>query len=450
MTTRAFDVVIVGAGIAGSACARALAEGGISVAVVDRRPLGRAGARWVNGVPRDAFEDARLTIPYGEELRGGGGSFVCSGPSGRSRVEVNAEGVLEVDMRKLGERLRARAQNAGAVFFDGASVREVLRDGARPIAVRTNDGELHAKLFVDASGIPAILRRAVFADWPDLAEDDLCVAAQEVRAIADPGAATAFLRAHGVRPGATVAWSGVEGGYSILSVRVEHGGEQVALLGGSIAGSARSGAAIVADYARTNPWIGERLFGGAGALPLRRPYARLVSAGLALLGDAACQIFPAHGSGIALGLRAARMLAEAVLAAPTRIGELDTLWPYATRFHREHSGLLIVYDLVRRFSQGLSRDDCERLFDSGLARPATIHAALLQRLASPTGRDVIDLGRAAMRAPRLAARLSTVAARAPLAMAVARRYPDRPDLESLDRYERGVAALVGVAPDPIS
>src|SRR5262245_15890509 len=121
----AFDVVIVGAGIAGSACARALAEGSLSVAVVDRRPLERAGARWVNGVPRDAFEDARFTLPFGDELRGRGGAFVCGSPSGRSRVEVNAEGVLEVDMRKLGGRLRARAQSAGATFFDGTAVRDV-------------------------------------------------------------------------------------------------------------------------------------------------------------------------------------------------------------------------------------------------------------------------------------------------------------------------------------
>jgi len=304
-------------------------------------------------------------------------------------------------------------------------------------------------LFVDASGMPAIVRRAVFPEWPELATEDVCVAAQEVRAIAEPDGASAFLRAHGVRPGATVAWSGIEGGFSVLSVRVERDGDEIGLLGGSIAGSARSGADIVADYAAENAWIGERLFGGAGALPLRRPYARLVSQGLALLGDAACQIFPAHGSGIAIGLRAARMLADAVLAARTRIGELDALWAYSMRFHREHAGILIVYDLVRRFSQQLSREDCERLFDSGLARPPTIHAALLQRLASPTGRDVLDLGRAALRAPWLAARLSAVAARAPLAMAAARRYPRRPDPESLQRYENGVAALVGVRPDPI-
>ncbi len=41
-------------------------------------------------------------------------------------------------------------------------------------------------------------------------------------------------------------------------------------------------------------------------------------------------------------------------------------------------------------------------------------------------------------------------ARAPLAMAFSRRYPERPDFDSLERYETGIARLVGVAPDPVA
>jgi flavin-dependent dehydrogenase len=49
---RSFDAVVVGAGTAGSAFALFLALAGLRVALVESRPLGEAGAHWVNGVPR--------------------------------------------------------------------------------------------------------------------------------------------------------------------------------------------------------------------------------------------------------------------------------------------------------------------------------------------------------------------------------------------------------------
>ena len=71
------------------------------------------------------------------------------------------------------------------------------------------------------------------------------------------------------------------------------------------------------DGARADePWLGESISGGSGVIPLRRPYARFTAPGLALVGDAACQVFPAHGSGIGMGLIAGRMLADAVAGTP--------------------------------------------------------------------------------------------------------------------------------------
>ena len=87
--------------------------------------------------------------------------------------------------------------------------------------------------------------------------------------------------------------------------------------------------------------IGPRVFGGSGAIPLRRTHDRLAGDRVALLGDAACQVFPAHGSGVAAGLLAARLLAD-TLAAGGPIGD------YAVAWQRRHGGVSAFFDDFRR------------------------------------------------------------------------------------------------------
>lgn len=446
-----YDVVIVGAGVAGSACACFLAQGGRRVALLDRRPIDRAGARWVNGVPRKAFLDARLAPPVPPELRGEGHAFVLASPSGRSRVTLAEDNpVLEVDMRHLSARLRDGATKAGATVLDETEVVDVELLRGRPRALVTPRGTLVAPLFVDASGLPAVVRRAVFPRWPNIPEEHLCLAAQEVRVLEDDEGATAWLAANGVAEGDVFARSGTQGGYSVLNVRVERESREVALLAGSVPASGTNGARMIDAFCSEQKWIGARVFGGAAALPLRRPYARLVAPGLALLGDTACQMFSAHGSGIAIGLRAARLLADVVLAAPAnRPGDEDVLFAYASRFHRQHGGTLAAYDVIRRATQRFTAEESEEVFASGLMSPETMRPALMQRLPIPSPRLLRNVARGAVRAPRLAGKIGAAFARVPLLLAHAQLYPRRPDPLALESWERRIASLVGEAPDPV-
>lgn len=445
------DVVVVGAGVAGAACARFLAEGGRRVALVDRRPRASAGARWVNGVPSAVFDEVGLARPLPPELRGAGHRFVVAPPSGRARVTIDDNPIAEVDMRLLGDRLRAGAVAAGARLLDETAVDGVLVADGRVRALETRHGTLRAPLFVDASGLPAVVRRAVFPRWPDVSRGDLCLAAQQVHEIADDAGAARFLATHELDDGAVIAWTGTHGGYSVLNVRVERGKGEVGVLTGAVPDSGTSGVAMIDEFIGRERWIGARVFGGAGALPLRRPYARLVAPGLALLGDAGSQMFPAHGSGIAIGLRAARLLADVVLDAPIeRAGDHELLWRYAARFHRRHAGTLQGYDVVRRMAQAFSRDESEELFWAGLASPRTTRAALAQELPRLDPREVIATLRGAARAPRLAVKVAAALGKLPFLVANALTYPTTPDLGALARYERRVARLVGDDVDPIA
>ena len=446
-----FDVVVVGAGVAGAACAKFLAEGGRRVALVDRRPFSHAGARWVNGVPADAFDDARIARPRSPELRSEGHAFIVASPSGRTRVRLQPSPVLEVDMRHLGDRMREGARAAGAKIYEETAVSDVALEGGGPVSIVAGGDVLDAKLFVDASGLPAVVRRHVFPHWPDIPREHLCLAAQSVHEITDVDAARRYLADHELGEGEVYAQTGTHGGYSVFNIRVDPHEREVSLLTGAVPDSGSTGAQMIDEFVRSHPWVGARIFGGAGALPLRRPYSRLVSRGLALLGDAGSQMFPAHGSGIAIGLRAARLLADVVLDVDaSQAGDEEVLFRYASRFHRAHAGSLCGYDAVRRMAQRFSVEDSELFYSSGLAAEATVHAALAQRLPSANAHEMLATARAAARAPWLAARAAAVLAKMPLFVANARTYPSRLDLKGIESYEARTARLMGEGADPVS
>src|SRR5690606_37788883 len=105
-----------GAGTAGAAVAGRAAARGLSVLCVDRGPLDAAGAQWINGVPAWAFDEAEIPRPTRPELCGADATFHMLAGRGPARIALRDHGVLDVDMRLLGARLRRRALEAGATL----------------------------------------------------------------------------------------------------------------------------------------------------------------------------------------------------------------------------------------------------------------------------------------------------------------------------------------------
>ena len=404
-----YDVVVLGLGTAGAAAAALCAARGLTVLGLDARPLDQAGARWVNGVPRWAFEAAGLPAPAEPELRGEGHRFHIVAGWGPERVTVQDHGVMEVDMRHLVARLQGLARDAGADLRGGVRAR-----GREGDVLQTDDGPIAARVIVDASGLagPNLLGR------PRPVAAELCVAAQEVRAVRDAQAAAAFLAAHGVAEGETLCFTGVEGGYSIVNVRVE--GDEVGVLTGSIpALGFPSGRALLDRFLEDQPWVGDRVFGGARAIPLSAPATRLAAGNVALLGDAASQVFAMHGSGIAAGMLAARLLADT-------LADGGTPDDYNWKWQRQWGGLLAGAQDFARFSRDLTTDDVRTLIRSGLMNEAMVRDGLAQRPPSLDPRTLPTLALGLARAPRLGARVLPVAARMEALRALYAAYPRDP------------------------
>lgn len=462
MAESTFDVAVFGAGSSGAAAAWMLAQGGRRVALVEARPFAAGGARWVNDVPPWMFDRVGIERPTADEKRCDHLPITLIGGRPGARLDVGLRPMWGVDMRALGARLRDAALAAGVEPFDHASIDDVTLQSGRLTEVRIRakrpDEDLSAirplslaaKLFVDATGLrQALLRRfaPLAVDCPAPAADEVCTAHQQVRAIVDPAGARAFLAEHGASPGQVLGFTGRRGGYSTLAVLVEEGLDRVDVLTGVGGGTSHGRASqLQRELVQRERWIGPVVYGGGGRIPIRRQYDRLAAPGLSLVGDAGCQVFPMHGSGVGSGLVAARILAESTLRFDDP-GSVEATWAYQAAFQRERGGVHAAYDLMRRASQRLDGATLDALLASGLIAKGSTAAAMDQRLHRPDARELAQLASAAARTPRGAAGLVWSALRMPAVERVYAAYPARPDARALRRWARAAALLCGHEPD---
>jgi hypothetical protein len=274
-------------------------------------------------------------------------------------------------MARLVARLQQEALEAGAIV-----VGEARALGAEGRVLRTDRGDVRADAVVDASGL-AGARLLPEARAP---RGNLCVAAQEVRALRDRAAAEAFFRARGVPLGEALIFVGLAGGFSTLNVRLA--GDRVSLLAGSIPALGHpSGVAMLARFAAEHAaWVGAH--GGllAGADVFRRfsqfltpgETERLMRAGL-LDGErmsVALSQRPPVFSPRSLARDAPRAAREPRLVA--RIGrvfaKMVALEALYARYPRERRAQRIWAEAARRIAGGAPAGSPEVRASSG--RPA--------------------------------------------------------------------------------
>ncbi len=364
------DVLVVGAGPAGSATATLLARAGVSVLVVDRaafprdkacseymspeavRILARLGV--VDRLERaGAFplEGMKVTGPRGATAHG---KFALAGhrpfrPTG-----------LSISRRILDHELLAAARSAGAAVLERTRVEELVYEGGGVAGaiVRDHTGRRHclrARLTVGADGLRSVVARRLGP-----------------RTQSTPGR-MAFVahvaRVSGMSPSAELHFR--EDAYLGLN-QIGHDQTNVALVVPSQrAAQARGG--VERFFTQTMgefSGVGERVAAGVVVRPILTtgPFAvwsaKIIAPGALLVGDAADFFDPATGDGIYCALRGAELVAETATAALSQPGPVtvDRLVEYRRMRRRVFAGKWMIDRMIEyalRFP---------RLFDRGVSR----------------------------------------------------------------------------------
>jgi ubiquinone biosynthesis UbiH/UbiF/VisC/COQ6 family hydroxylase len=380
-TKTAFDVAIVGGGLAGLALATALRGTQLSVAVVEghapTRPDGW-DARIYAVSPGNArflestgiwqhLDRSRMTAIEAMEIFGDAG--------GHMNFSAYDSGIEElawiIESSALQHELRETARRQGNVtLYCPARPQALALDPAQAVLTLDNGHLLSAQLVVAADGADSWTRSAAGIEVKFDSYGQLGVVANFACERSHRNTAFQWFREDGVLawlplPGnlMSMVWSTPEAtAQELLALPIGAFCDRVAAAGGEQLGKLE-------------------LVTPPAGFPLRLMRApRTVAPRLALIGDAAHTIHPLSGHGINLGFQDARVLAEVLAAKPAHIGCGDVRWLRRYEWARKEEVVALQF----------ATDGLHRLFGAGNAPLAALRNAglnLVQHL--PVVRDAL-------------------------------------------------------------
>jgi menaquinone-9 beta-reductase len=341
------DVLVVGAGPAGSAAAAWAARSGADVVLADAAVFPRDKTCGDGLTPRAIGELQRLgledwlrahTVNQGLRAHGFGQTLLLPWPGGTLPDWGSAVARTELD-----DHLRTTAIKSGAAAVDGHRAVDVVRDGDRVSAVvfRTDAGpmEIACRRLVVADGVRSPLGKVLGREWHRETIYGVAGRSYVASGMSDDPWISSHLELRG-QDGAILS------GYGWI---FPLGTGEVNLGVGTLATSKRptdlAVKPLMAHYAgqqRETFQLGDELRMPTSALlPMGGAVSNVAGPNWALIGDAAACVNPLNGEGIDYGLETGRLVAEVM----GEHDDLSALWPALLREHYGES-----FSIARRLA----------------------------------------------------------------------------------------------------
>lgn len=297
-----YDIVVVGAGPAGSTFARIAASKGLSVLLLDRKSRIGIPVRCGEGVM-----DSGLRLfhePQPEWVAATIDKFCFVAPNGSSTtVKLQEKGYI-LNRNKFDNDLAIFAADKGATVITNAYVNGLLFENDEVVGVKgicnSEPFEIKSKLVIGADGVESRIGRMAGINTK-LNLNDIDSGYQKTIS--------------GIKVNRDVCYFYVSNklapeGYLWIFPK----GEDTANIGIGISGKS----AIKSESAkkRLNKFINSKYPNhkvvsiSVGGIPLSKPIERMVTDGVMLIGDAARTVNPLSGGGIILGMKSAAKAAD--------------------------------------------------------------------------------------------------------------------------------------------
>jgi geranylgeranyl reductase family protein len=338
------DVLVVGAGPAGSAAAAWAARAGRDVVLADAAVFPRDPTCGAALTPRATAELERLglgdwvrshTVTHGLRAHGFGQTLLLRWPGpGRSGTGLPAYGSA-VARTELDDHLRTTALKAGASGIDGARAVDVRRDAGRVTAVvfetEGETFEVGCRWLVVADGVRSPLGKRLGRQWHRDTVYGVAARSYVTSAMHDDPWISSHLELRDT-DGAVLS------GYGWI---FPLGDGQVNLGVGTLATARRPASLALrplmqhyADQRRDDFALSGALRAPTSALlPMGGAVSNVAGPNWALIGDAAACVNPLNGEGIDYGLETGRLLPALLEEAGAGGTDLGRAWPALLRDH---------------------------------------------------------------------------------------------------------------------
>jgi len=365
------DVLVVGAGPAGSAAATWAARAGLDVVLADAAVFPRDKTCGDGLTPRAIGELQRLgledwlrahTVNQGLRAHGFGQTLHLPWPGGSLPDWGSAVARTELD-----DHLRTTAIKAGAVAVDGARAVGVRRDGGRVAAVvfRTAAGEVEiaCRRLVVADGVRSPLGKLLGREWHRETVYGVAGRSYMTSERSDDPWISSHLELRG-QDGKVL--SGYGWIFPLGTGEVNVGVGTLATLKRPADIAIKPLMAHYAEERREEFRLsGELRMPTSALLPMGGAVSHVAGPNWALIGDAAACVNPLNGEGIDYGLETGRLVAELLADRPADAAGLDSVWPGILREHygesfsiaRRLAGLVTVPRLLPTLGPAGMRSD---------------------------------------------------------------------------------------------
>ncbi|UCE29680.1 MAG: NAD(P)/FAD-dependent oxidoreductase [Candidatus Bathyarchaeota archaeon] len=360
-----FDVIVVGAGTGGCIAAKTVADAGFKVCLIDRKKREEVGDKVCgDAIGKHHFDNLELDYPVEDELEREMVGIKIYSPDMETVFSVEGEDLygFMVNRHLFGQRLLKIATDAGADFMESTqALRPTIENrfltGVSAKNLKTGrEINLHGQVVVDASGLSSVLRSRLPPELEiDTAinKEDIIVCFREIRRLKEQISDTSFCEIY-------LNLQFAPGGYSWVFPESET--------------KVNVGLGVVTSRSSPNPKkqlynciLTKKLFkgssivrGGGGQVPTRRPLNCMTGNGIAIIGDAACQVNPIHGGGMGPSMMGGAIAGKTIVEAISNDDvSRSGLWQYNVGYMQSYGAKQAGLDVFRLFLQGLSNDDLD-------------------------------------------------------------------------------------------
>ncbi|HET7432069.1 MAG TPA: geranylgeranyl reductase family protein [Nocardioides sp.] len=361
------DVLVVGAGPAGSATAAWLARHGVDVLLADAAVFPRDKTCGDGLTPRAIGELERLglgdwlrahTVNLGLRAHGFGQTLLLPWPGGTLPDWGSAVARTELD-----DHLRTTAIKSGARAVDGVRAVDVRREGERVATVVLKRGEetveVDCRRLVVADGVRSPLGKVLGREWHRETVYGVAGRSYVTSTMSDDPWISSHLELRGERHEVLSGYGWI---FPLGTGEVNLGVGTLATAKRPADLKVRTLMASYADGVREAFGLGDDLRAPTSALlPMGGAVTGVAGPNWALVGDAAACVNPLNGEGIDYGLEGGRLVAELI----AEDADLATAWPATLTEHygesfsiaRRLAGLVTVPHLLATLGPAGMRSD---------------------------------------------------------------------------------------------